>query len=126
MLREVREALAAGNAREAARLAHVMRSSADMSPEQLAELWGLLGVATAELGDHEQALSYLRRAPRGDAVDAATRASLEALDRHDELAEVSRGQTLRKPPTGRRRWLWAVVTFDLVCMSGAVILYLGM
>jgi stage IV sporulation protein FB len=126
MLREVRDALASGNAREAARRAHVTRSSADLSQEQLAELWGLLGVATSQLGEHEEALSYLRRAPRGAAVDAATRACLEALGRHDELPVVSAAQTLRKPPTARRRWLWVVVTFDLLCMSGAVFFYFGM
>lgn len=125
MLRDVRAALDAGNAREAARLCHVTRSSTELSPEQLAELWGLLGAATVQLGEHEEALSYLKRAPRGPSVDAATRAALEALGRQDELATVSAAQTRRKPRTARRRWLWAVVSFDLVCMAGAVVFYFG-
>jgi len=124
MLREARAALDAGNAREAARLCHVTRADAAMNAEQLGELWTLLGVATAELGKHEEALTYLRRAPPGAAANAATRRCLEALGRLDEHEELRAEQVRRKPRSGPRRWLWVVVSFDLLCMAAAIAYWL--
>ena len=120
MLREARAAFDAGNAREAARLCHVTRADAAMNAEQLGALWTLLGVATAELGKHEAAHTYLRRAPPSAAANAATRRCLEALDRLDQYEELSAEQVRRKPRSAPRRWLWVVVTFDLVCMAAAI------
>jgi hypothetical protein len=64
------------------------------------------------------------RAPPGAAANAATRRSLEALGRLDEHEELSAEQVRRKPGAGRRRWLWVVVMFDLVCMAAAIAYWL--
>jgi stage IV sporulation protein FB len=121
MLRAARAAFEAGNMREAARLCHVTRADASLSPEQLSELWALLGRATTKLGRHEEALSYLKRAQRSAAVDAATRRCLEALGREDQHEELTQEQVRRSPRSARRRWLWIVVVFDLVCMAGIIV-----
>lgn len=124
MLREARAAFDAGNMREAARLCHVTRADAHLTPEQLGELWTLLGMATAELGKHEEALTYLKRAPPSASANAATRRCLEALDRLDQYEELSAEQVRRKPRSAPRRWLWVVVVFDLVCMAAAIAYWL--
>ena len=63
LLREAEAALGAGDWREAARVAHHMRAVGSMPQKMLDRVWTILGVATAEMGDHDEALSYLERAP---------------------------------------------------------------
>ncbi len=125
MLREGWAALQQGNPREAARLCHQMRADAHLSPEQLREVWALLGVSTTALGEHEEALGYLRRAPRTPDVDAATRECLIALGREHELEEVGAEQTHRRVRSPGRRWLWVVVAFDLITMLAVILFWLG-
>jgi stage IV sporulation protein FB len=65
------EALNSDNPREAARQGHVVRSYNRMSKGEAAEMWTLLGLATTELGEYDEALAYLERAPDSADVLAA-------------------------------------------------------
>jgi Zn-dependent protease len=65
------EALGRGDAREAARLGHQVKAMTNLSRSQTAEMWLLLGLATTELGEYDEALAYLQRAPASEAVEAA-------------------------------------------------------
>ncbi len=61
-----------GDYREAARLCHQLRASNEpISPKQLNEVWQILGFANMEQGDYEEALEWLRRAPKNPRVQAA-------------------------------------------------------
>lgn len=68
---------------EAARLGHQMRGER-LSDEQLAQAWELLSVATTNLAEYEEALTYLHRAPDTEAVRAARTRCLEQLGRPDD------------------------------------------
>ena len=58
--------------REAARLCHQLRASGEpISPKQLDEIWQILGLATMEAGDYEEALEWLERAPKTPRIEAA-------------------------------------------------------
>lgn len=49
--------------REAARLGHHMRAVGSMPAPMLARVWTILGVATMNMGNHSEALEYLKHAP---------------------------------------------------------------
>ena len=73
LLEEANEAMSEQDWREAARLAHHMRAVGSM-PEKMAEkVWTILGVATTEKGEYEEAMNYLKRAPKSSAVKKAIR-----------------------------------------------------
>ena len=66
------EAFADEDWREAARLCHQLRASVSTIPEkQMNRIWEILGVSTAKMGEHFEALDYLKRAPQTAAVKAA-------------------------------------------------------
>jgi stage IV sporulation protein FB len=87
LLSNAQQAFDEGNFREAARLAQQARAMYQMSPVQLEKTWEILGRATAELGEHEEALAYLRRARPNEATRAATERVLLALGRDGEIGE---------------------------------------
>ena len=74
-------ALAEGNFREAARQGHVVRSYSKLSRAQSDEMWRLIGLGTAGMGDYEDALHYLERAKPSPEVDDAIRQCREAVGR---------------------------------------------
>ncbi len=71
LLEEAEEAMEAGDWREAARLAHHMRSVGSMPAKMLDEVWTILGIATMKMGEYDEALSYLKRAPQKRRVKQA-------------------------------------------------------
>ncbi len=71
LLQEAREALEKEDWREAARLAHHMRSVGSMPAKMLDQVWTILGVATVEMGEYEEAAKYLERAPKSGVVKKA-------------------------------------------------------
>jgi stage IV sporulation protein FB len=111
-----REALALGRDKEAARLAQQARASAHLSPPSLDQVWEILGLATARLGEHEEALSYLKRARPSAAVREATERALAALERDDELDEIR----ARWGTTGRGRAIGAVLGATLAFLVVAL------
>ncbi len=81
LLKAGNDALGTGNVREAARLGHQVKSMTLLSKAQTAEMWTLLGLSTTELGEFDEALAYLKRAPRSAAVEAAEARCNTALGR---------------------------------------------
>lgn len=79
LLEDANKALDQQDWREAARLAHHMRSVGSMPGKMIQQVWTILGVATTELGEYEEALSYLQRAPKNSKVKQAIQRCEDAL-----------------------------------------------
>ncbi len=112
-----REALTQGRFKEAARLAQQARTHSQLGAPALDEIWEILGLANTELGEHEEALSYLRRAKPTPAVQQATAICLHELGRDDEQPEIAaRWQTGAR---GRHmgRFLLGVLAFLVVAIT---------
>jgi Zn-dependent protease len=116
LVTEAKRELAAGQFREAARLAHQARSFDRVPPPLLDEIWEVLGVATTELAEHEEALSYLKRARPSERVQLATRTCLSALGREDELADVQVRWQAGARARNMGRWLGSVLGFIAVAV----------
>ena len=107
-----------GSFREAARLAQQARAMYQLSPAQLEKIWDILGRSNAELGEHEEALAYLRRARPTDATRAATAKALTALGRDGELAEYGvlwQGGGRRAP--NMAGWLIGALSFIVIAIG---------
>ena len=107
--------------KEAARLAQQARAQSGVSPMQLEQIWEILGIATMQLGEYEEALSYLGRAKPNERVRDATRRCLNALGRQDEIDET---EVIRVPGVaamrGRNMHRW------LIGALGFIVLAIGM
>lgn len=78
---DAQEEMQQENWREAARLCHQIRATSSKIPEKMmGEIWEILGVATAEQGEYEEALSYLKRAPKNKRVTRTIQACEEAMN----------------------------------------------
>lgn len=71
LLAEAEEAMKQQDWREAARLGHHMRSVGSMPSKMLEQVWMILGISTMKMGEYEEALSYLRRAPEKSKIKRA-------------------------------------------------------
>jgi len=109
LLEQAKQAFAAGNYREAARLCHHIKGAANVPDAVVAGMWAILGTATARLGDHEDALRALERAPETPEVVEAKIECLFQLDRMDELEQLIASSAFRKLPSDRREEILAVV-----------------
>ena len=110
------EALRTGQFKEAARLAHQARAQEGASPTLMERIWEILGVATRQLGEYEEALAYLRRARPTEAVRTATYDCLTQLERQEELAEIQTRWASLKSSGSMARWLTgalSVIAFAL-------------
>ena len=112
------EALQAGNFKEAARRAHQARAQEGVSPAAMEKVWEILGLATEQLGEHEEALAYLRRARPNERVRAATQRCLAALGRSEELATMEQRWSTTVKTVQMRGYLIGALTF-----IGAAILF---
>lgn len=81
LLEEAEQAMKEEDWREAARLGHHMRAVGSMPGWMMEKVWAILGLSTMELGEYEEALGYLRRAPQKGAVKEAIRRCEEALEK---------------------------------------------
>jgi hypothetical protein len=98
-IREARSALQAAQHRRAIQLCEQARANERPTDAQLAEIFGLLGVAHAALGEHETALAFLKRADRSlETLAAAKDAYRELGLEGDPAAVFERGEA-----RGRRR-----------------------
>ena len=80
LFEEAEDAFAREDWREAARLCHQARAASGQIPKKMMDrMWEIMGLATAQRGEHEEALSYLKRAPQTAAVKAAIARCREAL-----------------------------------------------
>lgn len=105
-----------GQFKDAARMAQQARALDRISPAELERIWRVLGLANAELGEYEEALAYLRRAPESGATRAATRRALEALGREDEVGERVVWQGGGRAAPEMRVWLIAALSFIVVSL----------
>jgi Zn-dependent protease len=118
LMQLAQEAFKEGRYKDAARSAQQARALSQVSPGELEKIWEILGLANTELGEYEEALAYLRRAP----VTAATR---EAMQRC--LAAL--GRASEEPPEQRvvwqggnygrymAAWLIAALSFIVVALT---------
>lgn len=71
-LADAERAFAEEDWREAARLCHVLRAANDPIPKKsMDRLWEILGLATTRMGEWEEALGWLKKAPSTPEVQAA-------------------------------------------------------
>lgn len=73
---------------EAARICHQIRSESNVADKVMREMWRVLGVSAARLGDHLEALTFLRHATPSTEVTEARIECLYALGRDRELTEL--------------------------------------
>jgi tetratricopeptide (TPR) repeat protein len=118
LMSSARQAFDEGRFKDAARSAQQARALDRVSPGELEKIWELLGLANTELGEHEEALAYLRRAPVTPATREATRRSLEALGREAE-PETEHRVVWQGGNQGRHmdRWLIAALSFIAVALT---------
>jgi stage IV sporulation protein FB len=118
LMSNAQQAFDEGRFKDAARHAQQARALDRVSPGELEKIWELLGLANAELGEHEEALAYLRRAPVTPATREATRRSLEALGREAE-PEIEHRVVWQGGNQGRHmnRWLIAALSFIVVALT---------
>ncbi|HEY2736464.1 MAG TPA: hypothetical protein VGI70_20835 [Polyangiales bacterium] len=110
------EALREGRYKDAARLAHQARAQ-DGVPQLLVDkIWEILGIATSELGEHEEALKYLRRARPNERVRETTRRSLEALGEEAEEAEIEVPRW-EAPARGKHMNLWLIGALGFIALA---------
>ena len=93
---KAQEAMESGDWREAARLGHQIRAETNVPDRLLDKVWQLLAVSTTQLGEYEEALGYVKRAPKTPMVAEAEVRCLAMLGRKAD-AEAALGQ----PPASK-------------------------
>ena len=117
LVASAKDALKEGNFKEAARRAHQARAQEGIPPATMEKVWEILGLATEQLGEHEEALAYLRRARANDAVRAATERCLTQLGRADELATMEQRWATNPKIVPMRGFLIGALTFISVAIA---------
>ncbi len=79
LIEEAREAFAAGNYPEMARLAHLARSEPYLNQDEMAHLWQLLAHAAARQQQHEEAVRFAERVPHAPDMAQIQAYSLAAI-----------------------------------------------
>lgn len=105
------EALQEGNFKEAARRAHQARAQEGVSPSTMEKIWEILGLATEQLGEYEEALAYLRRARPNERVRAASQRCLVALGRTQELSAMEQRWSTTAKAVQMQGYLIGALTF---------------
>ncbi len=109
LLAQAKQAYARNDYREAARLCHLIRGINNVSELTLKQTWGILGPATARMGDHQAALHMLERAVETPDVVEAKIECLFQLDRMAELEELLDSPAFRRLSPARQSEILAVV-----------------
>jgi stage IV sporulation protein FB len=120
LVKQARKALDEGRDRDAVRLAQQTRAGAKLSAPVLDEVWAILGVGNTRLAEHEEALSYLRRARPSAEVREATEACLAELGQGDELEQIR----ARWAAGVRGRYMGRVLVGTLAFIGTAIALLL--
>ena len=110
LLIQAQQAYQTGNFSEAARLGQLIRQETTVAGKVMEQTWAVLGAATARLGQHQEALHYLRRAPATRDVLEALVECFYSLKMDDELATVLSSQEFQRlVPQERKDQILAVV-----------------
>lgn len=88
LLGKARDAFEAGRWDEAVRYSHQIRNEPRVPRRTLAEVWRILGLATAQLGRPKEAASYLRRSELDDVVAEAWLQALAELEDNEAVHEL--------------------------------------
>jgi Zn-dependent protease len=119
LVENANQALREERFKDAARLAQQARAQAGVSPMLLDQIWEILGLATAQLGEYQEALSYLNRAKPNERVRQAKLRCLNALGREDEIEDVDVVHVRSVASTRGRymnRWLCGALGFIAVAI----------
>ena len=81
LMEEAQEAMDRKDWKEAARLGHHMRAVGKMPSSMGEKVWILIGIATMKMGEYEEALRYLERAPSKSKVKKAIKECEEKLEK---------------------------------------------
>lgn len=109
MLADTRAAYEAGDYALALRLGHRLREESYLPEKAVRSVFALVGVSTARLGRHAEALPYLQRAEVNADVVEATIECLHMLDREAELEMLLRSKAFELLPAVRRAEILEVV-----------------
>lgn len=104
----LKKAEAAFEARDwvaARQLSHQIRAETNLDPRTLDRVWTILSVATVELGDYDEAWSYVQRAKLEGPVVFAKAKVVVALDMPGEARELLQHPGAQKLPTSLREGL---------------------
>lgn len=112
-IREARAALETGDACGAIRVCEQARAHARVSEDELAQLFALLGRAHVALGEHETALTFLKRADDDADAREAARVAHEALHELFDAGAFFERATLRAKRKRMRR---------IALVAGAIVL----
>jgi Zn-dependent protease len=111
------EALRDGRYKDAALHAQQARAQDGVTQALLDKIWEILGLATCELGEYEEALAYLRRARPSERVRAATARCLRELGREDEIEDIRARWEDNSRTSHMGRWLAGALGFIAVAIG---------
>lgn len=109
LLDQAKVAYAEDDFAAAARLCHQLRAENNVAPKVLEETRRILGVSLARLGEHEEALSFLKHAKAARDVTEARIECLHALGLDAQLDELLGSPEFAAIPQARRQEILAVV-----------------
>ncbi|MEM9194705.1 MAG: site-2 protease family protein [Myxococcota bacterium] len=112
LLKKAKKAYDEEDFEEAARICHQIRREANVADKTMKQLWSILGVSAARLGEHRDALSFLGNAPASVDVTEARIECLYALGRDAELEELLASKDFQAIGKARREEILAVVRSD--------------
>jgi hypothetical protein len=113
LLAQAKQAYSQQDFREAARLGHLLRREANVAEDVARDGFLILGLSCARIGEHNEALAYLRNQPLTPDVVEARIECLFALNRTDELNQLLDSPAFQKLPAERRREILEIVRADL-------------
>ena len=109
LLMEAKQAYAQDDFREAARLGHLLRLEHNVADGVAKEGLLVLGLSCARIGDHSEALTFLRAQAQTPEVVEARIECLYALGRDDELDKLLTSEAFQKLPAARQKEILEIV-----------------
>lgn len=109
LLVDAKQAYARQDWEEAARLGHQLRLERNVGDAVAQEGLLVLGLSCARIGEHAEALTFLRAQPVTQEVVEARIESLYALGRDSELDELLASEDFQKIPPARRKEILDIV-----------------
>ncbi len=112
LLLEAQRAYAEQDFKEAARLGQLLRRESNVSDSVAREGLLVLGLSSARIGDHEEALRYLRAQPETPDVVEALIECFHVLGRDSELNQMLGTESFHKLPPERQKEILDIVRPD--------------
>ena len=109
LLAEAQQAYSEQDFREAARLGHLLRRESNVGESVAREGLLVLGLSSARVGEHAEALVYLRAQPETPEVVEARIECFFALGRDGELNQLLEGEGFLRLPVERQKEILGIV-----------------